>query len=60
MKTPDVDAGRLERRVSLVGRETMRGVLGFGSLLTPILSGNKKTLPDLPGCILVKSRLSVL
>ena len=38
----DVDAGRLERRVSLVGRETKPGVLGFGSLLNPLFVGQQK------------------
>jgi len=36
MNTANVHAGRLERRVRLVGRETMPGVLGFCSL--PLLS----------------------
>ena len=29
MNTPNVDAGRLERRVRQVGRETMPGLFGF-------------------------------
>jgi len=32
MNTPDVDAGRLERRVRLVGRDTVSGIHGFCSL----------------------------
>ena len=31
MNTPNVDAGRLERRVRRVGRETMPGIHGFCS-----------------------------
>ena len=42
MNTPNVDAGRLERRVRRVGRETMPGGLGFGFLLTPLLVGQQK------------------
>ena len=33
MNTPNVGAGRLERRVRRVGRETMPGILGFSLCL---------------------------
>ena len=32
MNTPNVDAGRLERRVRRVGRDTVSGIHGFCSL----------------------------
>ncbi len=48
MNTPNVHhLGRLERRVRPVGRETRPRVHGSCSSL--FSSGNKKTLPDLPG-----------
>ena len=34
MNTPNVHAGRLERRVRRVGRETMPGIHGFCSLFS--------------------------
>jgi hypothetical protein len=39
MNTPNVFAGRLERRVRRVGNETMPGVHGFFSLLTALFVG---------------------
>ena len=42
MNTPNIDAGRLERRVRRVGGKTMPGVLGFGSLLNPLCVGQQK------------------
>ena len=39
---PNVHAGRLERRVRLVGRETLLGLSGFCSLLTVLFVGQQK------------------
>ena len=39
MKTPNVHADRLERRVRRVGRETIPGIHGFCSFFTFGLSG---------------------
>ena len=49
MNTANVRAGRLERRVRRVSKETMPGVLGFCSLLTTLFVGQQKDVARLPG-----------